>query len=77
MTTQDSKINIVQILVQAGAVGIALVTVFFFFRFASAVVVNNTTVLLNNTKVLTEVNEGQRANTEATRELSRIIQQRL
>lgn len=58
--------TVVQIIIQAGAVGIALVSVYFFYNFASNHVAHNT-------EVLVEVRESVKGQTAATFQLTKVI----
>ena len=58
--------TIVQIIIQAGAVGIALVTVFLFFKFASNHVAHNTEVMIR-------VEETSKVQISATQDLTEVI----
>ena len=62
----NDKINVVQMIIQAGAVGIAILSVYFLYDFASEHVKNNTEVLIR-------VEEISKAQVTATRDLTEVM----
>lgn len=69
-----NKATIVQMIIQAGAVGIAILTVVLFFKFASNHVQHNTEAINNFTTVITELNGSSEAQVKAIDQLTDAIQ---
>jgi hypothetical protein len=69
-----SKTSLIGVIVQAGAVGLAALSIYCLYNFATTYVSEGTKVWRENTAVMTELKEAINSNTDVTDRLERSLE---